>query len=72
MLLVDRKSDGFQDEICPEWKRDKQKLEPLFGIQTKFILEPISFAVNKYHQYTDQLLIDFFQSSQQDLFLQDG
>ena len=30
IVLVDRKTDGFQDEICPEWKRDKQKLETLF------------------------------------------
>ena len=25
MVLVDRKPDGFQDGIFPEWKRDKQK-----------------------------------------------
>ena len=24
------KTDGFQNEICPEWKRDKQKLETWF------------------------------------------
>ena len=27
MVLVDRKTDGFHGEICPEWKGDKQKLE---------------------------------------------
>ena len=30
LKLVDRKADGFQDEICLEWKRDKQKLETSF------------------------------------------
>ena len=25
MVLVDRKTDGFHGEICPEWKKDKQK-----------------------------------------------
>ena len=25
IVLVDRKTDGFQDEICLEWKTDKQK-----------------------------------------------
>ena len=30
IVLVDRKTDGFQDKICPEWKRDKQKLESSF------------------------------------------
>ena len=27
MALVDRKTDGFHGEICPEWKKNKQKLE---------------------------------------------
>ena len=30
MVLVVRKTDGFYGEICPEWKKDKQKLETLF------------------------------------------
>ena len=30
IVLVDRKTDGFQDEICPEWKKDKHKLETSF------------------------------------------
>ena len=30
MVLVDRQIDGFQDEICLEWKKDKQKLETSF------------------------------------------
>ena len=30
MVLVDRKTDGFQDEIYLERKRDKQKLETSF------------------------------------------
>ena len=27
IVLVDRKTDGFQDEIYPKWKKDKQKLD---------------------------------------------
>ena len=27
IVLVESKIDGFPDEICPEWKRDKQKLQ---------------------------------------------
>ena len=30
MVLVDRKTDGFHGEICPEWKKDEQKLETSF------------------------------------------
>ena len=30
MVLVDGKTDAFQDEICPEWKKDEQKLETSF------------------------------------------
>ena len=30
MVLVFRKTDGFHGEICPEWKKDKQKLETSF------------------------------------------
>ena len=60
MVLVDRKTDGFQDEISPDIKKEvKTKslisvypisiLGKFLDIQTNFHLEPVSFSVNKYH-----------------------
>ena len=60
MVLVDRKTDGFQDEISPDIKKEVKtnSLIPVYpisilgkflDIKTNFILEPVSFSVIKYH-----------------------
>ena len=61
IVLVDRKIDGFQDEISPDIKK-QAKMKSLISfflffipgkfldICTNFILESVRFSVNKYYQ----------------------
>ena len=44
IVLVDRKADGFQDEICLEWKRGKREIRGF--VLTNFLLSRLISSWN--------------------------